>query len=146
NHPQDVLKVGQVVKAQVLEVDPEKRRLKLGIKQMVPTSVEEYIAERRQGDTVSGRVTEIAGEQMRVELGEGIQGTCRILAQPSDKGETAVSSKVDLGSLSSMLKAHWKGSTEASSSKPDAVRTGQIRSFRITKLDAATKKIELELT
>jgi len=146
NHPQDVLKVGQIVKAQVLEVDPEKRRLKLGIKQMVPTGIEEYISERHQGDVVSGRVIEIVGEQMRVELGEGIHGTCRIVAQRSDKGETAVPSKVDLGSLSSMLKAHWKGSTDAGSAKPDAIRTGQIRSFRISKLDAATKKIELELT
>ena len=146
NHPQDVLKIGQIVKAQVLEVDPEKRRLKLGIKQMVPTSIEEYIAERHQGDIVTGRVMEIAGEQVRVELGEGIHGIYRIVAQQSDKRETPVASKVDLGSLSSMLRAHWKGSTDASASKPDAVGTGQIRSFRISKLDAAAKKIELELT
>jgi small subunit ribosomal protein S1 len=48
NHPSDVLKVGQSVKAQVLEVDTEKRRLKLGIKQLVPTSIDEYLAERRE--------------------------------------------------------------------------------------------------
>ena len=42
NHPQDVLKVGQSVKAQVLELDTEKRRLKLRIKQLVPTSIDEY--------------------------------------------------------------------------------------------------------
>src|SRR5438309_2621739 len=53
NHPQDMLRVGQTVKAQVLELDPEKRRLKLGIKQMVPTSIEEYIAEHKIGDTVT---------------------------------------------------------------------------------------------
>jgi len=146
NHPQDVLKVGQPVKAQVLEVDSEKRRLKLGIKQLVPSSIEEYMAERKLGDVVSGRVMEIVGEQMRVELGEGIQATCRIAADHPAKQKAPVESKADLGSLSSMLKAHWKGGTSTGGSKPEAVRAGQIRSFRIAKLDSAAKKIELELT
>src|SRR6266849_6082585 len=78
NHPQDVLKVGQQVKAQVLEIDTERRRLKLGMKQLIPTSIEEYIAERQVGDIVSGRVLELSGGQIRVELGEGIQAGCRI--------------------------------------------------------------------
>jgi small subunit ribosomal protein S1 len=145
NHPQDMLKVGQSVKAQVLEVDTERRRLKLGIKQLVPTSIEEYIAERHVGNVVSGRVMEISGEQARVELGEGIQGTCRIAAERPAKEKTP-ESKADLGSLSSMLKAQWKGGVGAGESKPEAVRGGQIRSFRIAKLDPAAKKIELELT
>jgi small subunit ribosomal protein S1 len=146
NHPQDVLKIGQSVKAQVLEVDTERRRLKLGMKQLVPTSIEEYIAERQEGNVVSGRVMEISGEQARVELGEGIQGTCRIAAERPAKEKTLHESKADLASLSSMLKAHWKGGAGAGGSKSEAVRAGQIRSFRIAKLDPAAKKIELELT
>ena len=55
NHPQDELKVGQVVRAQVLENDREKRRLRLGLKQLQPTSVDEYIAEHKEGDAVTGR-------------------------------------------------------------------------------------------
>ncbi len=145
NHPQDMLKVGQSVKAQVLEVDSEKRRLKLGIKQLVPTSIEEYIAERKVGNVVSGRVVEISGEQARVELGEGIHGTCRIAAERAAKEKTPAELKADLGSLSSMLKAHWKGGASAGESKPEAVCAGQIRSFRIAKLDPAAKKIELGL-
>jgi small subunit ribosomal protein S1 len=145
HHPQDILKVGQSVKAQVLEVDSEKRRLKLGIKQLVPTSIEEYIAERKVGNVVSGRVMEISGEQARVELGEGIHGTCRIAAQHAAKENPPAESKADLGSLSSMLKAHWKGGASAGESKAEAVCAGQIRSFRIAKLDPAAKKIELAL-
>jgi len=145
HHPQDMLKVGQSVKAQVLEVDSEKRRLKLGIKQLVPTSIEEYIAERKVGNVVSGRVMEISGEQARVELGEGIHGTCRIGAEQAAKEKTPAESKADLGSLSSMLKAHWKGGASAGESKAEAVCAGQIRSFRIAKLDPAAKKIELGL-
>ena len=145
NHPQDVLKVGQSVKAQVLEVDTEKRRLKLGMKQLVPTSIEEYMAERQEGNVVSGRVMEISGEQARVELGEGIRATCRIAALSAAKEKPLAQSKADLASLSSMLNAHWKGSAGGGSSTPEAVRAGQIRSFRIAKLDPAAKKIELEL-
>jgi small subunit ribosomal protein S1 len=145
NHPQEVLKPGQTVKAQVLEVDTVKRRLRLGMKQLVPTSLEEYIAEHKEGDVVTGRLTEVAGNQARVELGEGIHGICRIKAEgAADKG-VPVESKANLSSLSSMLQARWKGGAADSESKREAVRAGQIRSFRIAKLEPAAKKIELEL-
>jgi small subunit ribosomal protein S1 len=148
DQPQDMLKVGQIVKAQVLEIDAERRRLKLGMKQLIPTSIEEYIAERQEGDVVSGRVLELSGGLVRVELGEGIQGTCRIpleaTAQRSEK-ETQAGLKRDLSSLSSMLQARWKGGAAEGPSRPDGVRPGQVRSFRVAKLDPATKKIDLEL-
>src|ERR1700686_1349116 len=143
NHPQDMLKLGQTIKAQVLEIDLEKRRLKLGIKQLLPTSIEEYIADHHEGDTVSGRVMDISGEQARVELGEGIQAACKIPAGHSAQENTAGGAKLDLGSLSSMLKAHWKGGT-STDSKPEPIRPGQVRSFRIAKLDRSAKKIELQ--
>ena len=50
NQPQDVLRVGQVVKAQVLAIDLEKRQMRLGMKQLVPTGLDEYIAEHNEGD------------------------------------------------------------------------------------------------
>ena len=71
HHPQDVLKVGQVVRAQVLAIDPEKRQVKLSMKQMVPTSLKEYLEEHKEGDGVSGRVVELSGDRATVELGEG---------------------------------------------------------------------------
>jgi len=144
NHPQDVLKAGQVVKAQVLEVDTEKRRLRLGMKQLVPTGLDEYIAEHKEGDVVTGRMTEVSGSRAQVELGEGIQATCRIAA-PAGTEQTATESKADLSSLSSMLQSKWKGGAGASSSRPEPARAGQIRSFRIARLDPAAKRIELEL-
>jgi len=145
NHPQDVLKVGQTVKAQVLAVDRDKRQIKLSIKQMSPTSIDEYLAEHRAGDVVSGRLLELAGGQARVELGEGIQATCRVEAQ-NPSGEASPSeAKVDLASLSSMLQARWKGGAAPGAAKPEPARPGQIRQFRIARLDAAAKKIELEL-
>jgi small subunit ribosomal protein S1 len=148
-YPQDILKVGQQVKAQVLSVDTAKRLLRLGMKQLVPTSADEYIAEHKQGDVVTGRMGELSDGHARVELGDGIHATCRI-ADANAEGVVAAEtrqsvSKPDLSSLSSKLKAHWKGGAAAVESKPEAVRTGQIRKFRIIKLDAAAKKIDLEL-
>jgi small subunit ribosomal protein S1 len=69
---------------------------------------------------------------------------------PEKQAEQAVTSteaKADLSSLSSMLTARWKGSIASggSTSKPEAASAGQIRSFRIARLDATAKKIELEL-
>jgi len=145
NHPQDVFKVGQAVKAQVLELDVEKRRLKLGIKQMAPTSIDEYVVEHKKGDTVSGRVIEITGDSARVELGEGIQITCRIPASKTAKASTVNAPKADLASLTSMLQSRWKGGAAAAVAEPEEIREGQIRSFRITQMDPEAKKIEVEL-
>ena len=158
NHPQDVLRLGQTVKAQVLEINKEKRLMRLSIKQMVPSSLDEYIAEHKQGDVVTGRMIEVSGGNARVELGEGVQAACSISKQkPAEQQpETGTSSanpelKPDLSSLTSMLQARWKGGASPSSSsasgvsKAEALQTGQIRSFRIVKLDPGTKKIELEL-
>lgn len=44
-----------------------------------------------------------------------------------------------------MLQARWKSGPAAGENKPESMRAGQIRKFRITKLDPAAKKIELEL-
>ncbi len=149
NHPQDVLKAGQIVKALVLEVDNAKRNVRLSIKQMAPSSLDEYIAEHKEGDVVTGRMMEVFGETARVELGEGVFASCRITTQvPSEQAAAETKpkeSKADLSSLSSMLQAKWKTGPSPAAAKPNASSAGQIRSFRISKLDAAAKKIELEL-
>ena len=150
NHPQEMLKVGQLVKAQVLAIDKEKRQLRLGMKQLVPSGLDEYIAEHKEGDIVSGRMIEVSGSLSRVELGEGIQALCALDGKPAvqEKKTEAKShsepSVPDLSSLGSMLQARWKGGPSADA-KPEPMLAGQIRKFRITKLDPATKKIELQL-
>src|SRR5262249_10162465 len=72
NHPNEALKQGEVVKAQVLEADKERRRFRLGIKQLQPTSIDEYLAEHKTGETVTGRVVDASGGRIKVELGEGV--------------------------------------------------------------------------
>jgi small subunit ribosomal protein S1 len=148
NHPQDVLRAGQVVKAQVLAIDTQKRQIKLSMKQLVPTSIDEYIAEHTVGDQVSGRVVEQSPSLTHVELGEGIRAVCSttfLTATPTSLPSTQLGLQPDLSSLSSMLKARWKGDSPSAASGPEPLSAGQIRTFRITKLDAETKKIEVEL-
>jgi small subunit ribosomal protein S1 len=144
NQPQDVLRVGQVVKAQVLAIDLEKRQMRLGMKQLVPTGLDEYIAEHKEGDVVTGRLMDDSGGQSRVELGEGIHATCKMAAANEPKSDAAPKeSKGDISSLSAMLQARWKSGSGAPP-KAEPLRSGQVRSFRIVSLDRAAKKIELE--
>ncbi|NYF80497.1 30S ribosomal protein S1 [Granulicella arctica] len=144
NHPQDVLRNGQVVQAKVLEFDKEKRQLRLSIKQMVPTGAEEFFAEHHVGDLVTGRVIEATGERGRVELGEGVIASCRFAAE-APATEQSTNSSLDLSALTTLLNAKWKGGPTASSQKTESVNAGQIRSFRIVRLESELKEIELEL-
>ena len=142
NHPNEALKVGEKVRAQVLEIDRERRRLRLGIKQLEPTSIDEYIGEHQTGEVVSGRLADVSAGRAKVELGEGVFAQCKL---PEPRQEDAAStSGTDLSTLTAMLQQKWKsgGGNVAVSDSP---RVGQIRSFRILSLDPGQKKIELEL-
>ena len=143
NQPGDVLRVGQLVKAQVLAIDLEKRQMRLGMKQLVPTGLDEYIAEHNEGDVVTGRLMDESGVHARVELGDGIHATCKVTAASPAKAAAPKEAKADLSSLSSMLQARWK-SGSGGPPKAEPARAGQVRSFRIVRLDRAAKKIELE--
>ena len=147
NHPQEMLKVGQVVKAQVLSVDLEKRNMRLSMKQLVPSGLDEYIAEHHAGDIVTGRLVEVDGEQARVELGEGVLASCRMEAKrdAAKAASPVATGKADLSSLGSMLQARWKSGASATEASPESARSGEIRKFKIAKIDKDTKKIELEL-
>jgi small subunit ribosomal protein S1 len=152
NHPSDVLRVGQVVKALVIDLDREKRQLKLSMKQLIPTSLDEFLAEQHAGDKVTGRIVSIDDGVARVEVGEGIFCIAKLpAAKAAEEAAPVPAGKADLSALSSMLKSKWKtGSASGNSStKPpanDPPSAGQVRSFRISAIDAATKEISLELT
>jgi small subunit ribosomal protein S1 len=146
NHPSEVLKEGQRVKALVLAIDAEKHQIKLSMKQLLPTDIDEYIAEHKAGDQVMGRVIEVTASGASVELGEGLRAHCGIAAAPkAAKAAASSSGAADLSALTSLLKARWKGNAPAASAAPEALASGQIRSFTIASLDADAKKIELKL-
>jgi len=145
NHPEDAVRVGQVVKAQVLGIDAEKRQIKLSMKQLIPTGLTEYLEEHKEGDSVSGRVVDVSGDTATVELGEGIRATCKLAAAAPAAESKASGGGVDLSAFSSMLKDRWKTGGPAPGSAPAALEAGQVRSFKITKMDKDAKRIELKL-
>jgi small subunit ribosomal protein S1 len=153
NHPQEMLKVGQIVKAQVLAIDTEKRQLRLGIKQLAPTGLDDYVVEHKPGDLVSGRIVEVSDDHARVELGEGIvaiyrtntAGSVNSAVKEMPAASPARTEKLDLSSLGSMLQARWKSGSTAAGTRQEPLQAGQVRKFRITSLNPASKKIELEL-
>jgi small subunit ribosomal protein S1 len=142
-HPNEALKQGETVKAVVLEADKERRRLRLGIKQLQPSSVDEYIAEHKTGDKVSGRIMDLSATKARVELGEGVVGHCKL--PPQKAAETSAGAqKADVSSLSAMLANKWKSGGGPPAA--EGLKVGQVISCKISNLDAAQKRIELELS
>ena len=75
-HPSEVLKKGDRVKAVVLAIEPDKRRLSLGVKQLQPDVWETFFAQHRVGDILHGKVLRVATFGAFVEISEGIEGLC----------------------------------------------------------------------
>ena len=148
NHPNELLKVGQVVRASVTEADKGRRRMRLSIKALEPTSVDEYIAEHKAGETVTGRVVDVSGKRARIELGEGVTAFVIQLESKKENAAAASSPKVDLSAMTAMLASKWKsggaGGSSAASSEPEGLRAGQVRSFKISAIDTEKKRIDLE--
>ena len=137
-HPSEVVKVGQALRAMVLSADPETKRLKLGVKQLEPTKAGEFAQHAHVGDRVSGRVVDVRGRTVIVELGEGVEGVCAVESGASS--ETAPSFG---GSLAEQLAAVWKGGAKPAGTGSEPFSKGQVRSFTIKAIDAEGRKIEL---
>jgi small subunit ribosomal protein S1 len=75
-HPSEVLKKGEKVKAAVLGIEPEQRRLSLGIKQLQPDAWETFFTTHRIGDVVHGKVLRVAQFGAFVEIADGVEGLC----------------------------------------------------------------------
>jgi len=93
-HPSEVVKKGEKVKAVVLGVEPQNRRLSLGIKQLQPDVWESFFAAHRVGDVVHGKVLRTAQFGAFVEIAEGVEGLCHI--SEAGEGEEGAS-KLDVG-------------------------------------------------
>jgi small subunit ribosomal protein S1 len=75
-HPSEVLKKGDRVKAIVLAIEPDKRRLSLGVKQLQPDVWETFFQQHHVGDVLHGKVLRVASFGAFVEIAEGIEGLC----------------------------------------------------------------------
>jgi small subunit ribosomal protein S1 len=139
-HPSEMLKPAQVVRAIVLSTEPEARRLKLGMKQLEATAADQFVQQVAVGDRITGRILQVRGNRVIVQLGEGVEGVCVVEeVSPAGSGSTSA------GSLAEQLAAAWKGGARSSGagSGTEPYREGQLRSFTIKAIDPAGKKIEL---
>jgi small subunit ribosomal protein S1 len=75
-HPSEVLKKGDKVKAIVLAIEPDNRRLSLGVKQLQPDVWESFFADHRVGDVLKGKILRLASFGAFVELADGVEGLC----------------------------------------------------------------------
>jgi len=73
-HPSKVMQLGDEVEVMVLDIDTERRRISLGIKQCQPNPWEEFAASHNKGDKVNGQIKSITDFGVFVGLEGGIDG------------------------------------------------------------------------
>ena len=91
NHPQEILKKGDMVEAVVLEVEAANQRISLGMKQLTDDPWKSVASKYKVGDTVSGKVSKLASFGAFIDLGEGIEGLVPHL--PNQRGARRESQK-----------------------------------------------------
>ena len=82
-------KKGDQVTAVVLQVDPERERISLGIKQIQEDPFNKYLADVKKGAIVAGTVTEVDAKGATVELISGVSGYIRVADISRDRVEDA---------------------------------------------------------
>jgi small subunit ribosomal protein S1 len=114
-HPSEVLKKGDKVKAVVLAIEPDNRRLSLGVKQLQPDVWESFFDQHRVGDVLRGKVLRMASFGAFVELADGVEGLCHSSEATDSHGE------------------------------PIAMEPGQEFEFKIIKMNQNEKKVGLSI-
>ena len=114
-HPSEVLKKGDKVKAIVLAIEPDQRRLSLGVKQLQPDIWESFFEQHRIGDVIKGKVLRLASFGAFVEIAEGVEGLC-----------------------------HNSEATDANG-QPMQLEPGQEFEFKIIKMNPEEKKVGLSI-
>ena len=90
-HPGKIVSTSQEVEVKVLEVDPEKRRISLGIKQCTPNPWAAYIEEHPVGSVIEGKIKNITEFGLFIGLSDEIDGMIHLSDISWDKaGEEAV--------------------------------------------------------
>jgi small subunit ribosomal protein S1 len=115
--PSEYVRKGERLSVKVLEIDPIKQRLSLGLKQMQPDIWSEFFRKYRLGDNVEGKIVNLTNYGAFVELEEGIEGLIHV-------SEMAV---------------------ERTENPQEQFKLGDVVRAKIIKLDQAEKKIGLSI-
>ncbi|REL26602.1 30S ribosomal protein S1 [Thalassotalea euphylliae] len=89
-HPSKVVNLGDTVEVLVLEIDEERRRISLGLKQCVPNPWEEFAKNFNKGDKVTGKIKSITDFGIFIGLDGGIDGLVHLSDISWNGGEEAV--------------------------------------------------------
>ncbi|QEP44690.1 30S ribosomal protein S1 [Ectothiorhodospiraceae bacterium BW-2] len=90
-HPSKVVSAGLEVEVMVLDIDPDRRRISLGMKQCVPNPWEEFATSHNKGDKISGNIKSITDFGIFIGLNGGIDGLVHLSdISWNDTGDDAV--------------------------------------------------------
>jgi len=89
-HPSKVVNLGDSVEVMVLEIDEERRRISLGLKQCIPNPWEEFAKNFNKGDKVSGKIKSITDFGIFIGLDGGIDGLVHLSDISWNTGEESV--------------------------------------------------------
>jgi small subunit ribosomal protein S1 len=78
NHPSEVLSVGETVRVKVLDIDRDRQRISLGLKQTQEDPWTRVLNEYKQGDALEGKVTKVVAFGAFVEIVPGVEGLVHI--------------------------------------------------------------------
>jgi small subunit ribosomal protein S1 len=78
NHPSEVLEIGQTVEVKVLDIDRERQRISLGLKQTQSDPWQQVLSSYHENDVVEGRVTKVVTFGAFVEILPGVEGLVHI--------------------------------------------------------------------
>ena len=78
NHPEEIVALDQKLQVVILDFDENKKRIALGLKQLVPHPWEALDANLKVGDTVKGKVVVMADYGAFVEIAPGVEGLIHV--------------------------------------------------------------------
>src|SRR6266542_2768859 len=78
NHPSEVVSVGETVRVKVLDIDRDRQRISLGLKQTQEDPWTRVLNEYKQGDALEGKVTKVVAFGAFVEIVPGVEGLVHI--------------------------------------------------------------------
>jgi small subunit ribosomal protein S1 len=99
NHPSEVLSIGQTVKVKVLDIDRDRQRISLGLKQTQEDPWQRVVSTYSVGDVLEGKVTKVVAFGAFVEVMEGVEGLVHIseLAQHHVENPREIVNPGDVG-------------------------------------------------
>ena len=100
-HPKEVLVKGEKVEVKILDIDVEKKRISLGLKQTKPDPWKKLLEEYRVGDRISGKVEQITNFGVFVNLAPGVDGFIHV----SELDKEYISHPQMVTSVGSQIKA-----------------------------------------